>query len=223
MKPLFESCQLMQRVVCRLPKHSSIAFTANLPAGVLHISSIAFSAQMQVFLDLDFSLIEMNPFTLDAQGQPFPLDMRGELDDTAAFRSAKKWLNVDFPLPFGRNLTGNEEYVKTLDDATGDYAHTADPCGVLVSTSYLADKQERSMSARNSFHNANPVKYWRCIDMRHQGQHPDGRVCAGASLKLSILNPRGRIWTMVAGGGASVIYADTVADLGLAHVLAFPS
>jgi len=32
----------------------------------------------------------------------------------------------------------------------------------------------------------------------------------GASLKLTILNPKGRIWTMVAGGGASVIYADTV-------------
>ena len=42
---------------------------------------------------------------------------------------------------------------------------------------------------------------------------------SGASLKLSILNPGGRIWTMVAGGGASVIYADTVGDLGLAHEL----
>lgn len=36
----------------------------------------------------------------------------------------------------------------------------------------------------------------------------------GASLKLTVLNPRGRIWTMIAGGGASVIYADTVVDLG---------
>ncbi len=36
----------------------------------------------------------------------------------------------------------------------------------------------------------------------------------GASLKLTLLNPNGRVWTMVAGGGASVIYADTVADLG---------
>jgi len=27
----------------------------------------------------------------------------------------------------------------------------------------------------------------------------------GASLKLTVLNPTGRIWTMVAGGGASVI------------------
>ena len=46
----------------------------------------------------------------------------------------------------------------------------------------------------------------------------DGRT--GASLKLIVLNPRGRIWNLVAGGGASVIYADTVADLGLAKALA---
>jgi ATP-citrate lyase beta-subunit len=36
---------------------------------------------------------------------------------------------------------------------------------------------------------------------------------SGASLKLTVLNPLGRIWTMVAGGGASVVYADTIADL----------
>lgn len=36
----------------------------------------------------------------------------------------------------------------------------------------------------------------------------------GASLKLTVLNPKGRVWNMVAGGGASVVYADTVCDLG---------
>ncbi|RLA75254.1 MAG: ATPase [Epsilonproteobacteria bacterium] len=35
----------------------------------------------------------------------------------------------------------------------------------------------------------------------------------GASLKLTLLKPNARIWTMVAGGGASVVYADTIADL----------
>ena len=44
-------------------------------------------------------------------------------------------------------------------------------------------------------------------------------AATGASLKLSILNPKGRVWTMVAGGGASVIYADTVGDLGFADEL----
>lgn len=43
---------------------------------------------------------------------------------------------------------------------------------------------------------------------------------SGASLKLTILNRNGRVWTMVAGGGASVIYSDTICDLGAADELA---
>ncbi|XP_076039811.1 ATP-citrate synthase [Oratosquilla oratoria] len=43
---------------------------------------------------------------------------------------------------------------------------------------------------------------------------------SGASLKLTILNEKGRIWTMVAGGGASVIYSDTICELGGASELA---
>ncbi|KAI8907967.1 citrate synthase-like protein [Gorgonomyces haynaldii] len=42
----------------------------------------------------------------------------------------------------------------------------------------------------------------------------------GASLKLTVLNPEGRIWTMVAGGGASVVYSDAIAAHGYAHELA---
>ncbi|HIC87675.1 MAG TPA: ATPase, partial [Aquificae bacterium] len=42
---------------------------------------------------------------------------------------------------------------------------------------------------------------------------------SGASLKLTVLNPKGRIWTLVAGGGASVVYTDTIADLGYAKEL----
>lgn len=47
-----------------------------------------------MFRELDFSLMEMNPFTLDKEGLPFPLDMRGELDDTAAFKSGKKCVSA---------------------------------------------------------------------------------------------------------------------------------
>ncbi|ESR41503.1 hypothetical protein CICLE_v10013702mg [Citrus x clementina] len=111
-----------------------------------------------VFQDLDFSFIEMNPFTL-VNGEPYPLDMRGELDDTAAFKNFKKWANIEFPLPFGRVLSSTESFIHSLDEKTS------------------------------------------------------------ASLKFTVLNPKGRIWTMVAGGGASVIYADTVGDLGYASEL----
>lgn len=116
-------------------------------------------ATFTVFRELDFSLIEMNPFTVDSSGLPFPLDMRGELDDTAAFKSGKKWGELSFPQPFGRSMSSAEEAVHEADDKTG------------------------------------------------------------ASLKLTILNPKGRVWTMVAGGGASVIYTDTVGDLGFAEEL----
>ena len=43
---------------------------------------------------------------------------------------------------------------------------------------------------------------------------------SGSSLKLTILNQHGRVWTMVAGGGASVVYADTISDLGFGAELA---
>ncbi len=35
---------------------------------------------------------------------------------------------------------------------------------------------------------------------------------SGASFKLTVLNPKGLLWTLVAGGGASVVYADSIAD-----------
>ncbi|KAL5098420.1 hypothetical protein RYX36_002747 [Vicia faba] len=111
-----------------------------------------------IFQDLDFTFLEMNPFAL-VDGKPYPLDMRGELDDTAAFKNFKKWGNIEFPLPFGRVMSPTESFIHGLDEKTS------------------------------------------------------------ASLKFTVLNPLGRIWTMVAGGGASVIYADTVGDLGYAPEL----
>ena len=39
-------------------------------------------------------------------------------------------------------------------------------------------------------------------------------------MKLTVLNAEGRIWTMVAGGGASVVYSDAIAAHGFAHELA---
>lgn len=42
----------------------------------------------------------------------------------------------------------------------------------------------------------------------------------GASLKLQVLNPRGHVWTLVAGGGASIVYADTISDLGFRSEMA---
>ena len=37
---------------------------------------------------------------------------------------------------------------------------------------------------------------------------------SGASLKLTILNPKGRIWNILSGGGASIIYLDAISNIG---------
>ncbi|RAL53288.1 hypothetical protein DM860_006960 [Cuscuta australis] len=131
---------------------------ATLPLEIKGVIEEFIKVVYALFLDLDFSFLEMNPFTL-VEGKPYPLDMRGELDDTAAFKNFKKWGNIEFPLPFGRVMSATESFIHRLDEKTS------------------------------------------------------------ASLKFTVLNPKGRIWTMVAGGGASVIYADTVGDLGYANEL----
>ena len=56
--------------------------------------------------------------------------------------------------------------------------------------------------------------------------HPEEEYIAaidkesGASLKLTILNPQGRIWNILSGGGASLIYLDAIAGQGKVEEIA---
>ncbi len=110
-------------------------------------------ALYKFYVGYGFAYLEINPFTF-YEDQIVPLDLVAKLDDAEAYWQKKRWQGLEFPEPFGRDLSKEELFIKDLDSKTG------------------------------------------------------------ASLKLTILNPKGRIWTMVAGGGASVIYADTICDLG---------
>lgn len=105
-----------------------------------------------------FTYLEINPLVLIGD-KIHILDLAAKLDEAALFLCSENWKtrdgqSIDFPAPFGRDKTVEEQYIADLDSKTG------------------------------------------------------------ASLKLTILNRRGRIWTMVAGGGASVVFTDTVCDLG---------
>lgn len=122
------------------------------------------SSLYSAYKQLHFTYLEINPLVVKA-GKVYILDLAAKLDETANFLCADKWKTrsgsaVEFPAPFGRDLTKEEQYIADLDAKTG------------------------------------------------------------ASLKLTILNRKGRIWTMVAGGGASVVFTDTVCDLGGASELA---
>ncbi|MCK5037574.1 MAG: ATPase [Thermoplasmata archaeon] len=118
-----------------------------------------FEGMYKFYADLNFAYLEINPVVVVGK-DVYPLDLAAKLDDTAGYMCGKKWQNIEFPSPFGRIRTPEEEYIDMLDTKTG------------------------------------------------------------SSLKLTVLNPEGRIWTMVAGGGASVIYADTITDLGFMDEMA---
>ncbi|KAJ3256207.1 citrate synthase [Boothiomyces macroporosus] len=132
-----------------------------------------------VYAKLNFTYLEINPLVVLESGsshQVFYLDLAAKLDQTAEFECGQLWSEgrklgypkdksvagppMEFPAPFGRQLTKEEAYIAELDAKTG------------------------------------------------------------ASLKLTVLNPNGRIWTMVAGGGASVVYSDAIAAHGYTHELA---
>ena len=143
-----------------------------------------------MYVDCQFTYLEINPLVVipnaDATSAEVQfLDLAAKLDQTAEFECGSKWavarspaalgipvgktdntINIDagppmeFPAPFGREMSKEESYIAELDAKTG------------------------------------------------------------ASLKLTVLNSKGRIWTLVAGGGASVVYADAIASAGFSSDLA---
>ncbi|KAG8163851.1 hypothetical protein KVR01_005769 [Diaporthe batatas] len=175
------------------PSNEEIAsvLLADVPKGVHNVLVDFITRLYAVYVDCQFTYLEINPLVVipneDATSASVHfLDLAAKLDQTADFECGVKWaiarspaalgltnvaskngaVNVDagppmeFPAPFGRELSKEEAYIAELDAKTG------------------------------------------------------------ASLKLTVLNPNGRIWTLVAGGGASVVYADAIASAGFADELA---
>lgn len=73
----------------------------------------------QVYRQLNFTYMEINPIVYTAQGHLVPLDLAAKIDETAAFLNAPDWGHLDFPPPFGRNEFPEEAYIRELDSKTG--------------------------------------------------------------------------------------------------------
>ena len=178
--------------LAQYPSNADIAknLLKNVPKGLHNVLVDFITRLYAVYVDCQFTYLEINPLVVvpnaDATSAAVHfLDLAAKLDQTADFECGVKWaiarspaalgltnvaqgktVNIDagppmeFPAPFGRELTKEEAYIAELDAKTG------------------------------------------------------------ASLKLTVLNPNGRIWTLVAGGGASVVYADAIASAGFADELA---
>ena len=175
------------------PSNAEIAaaLLGKVPSGVHNVLVDFISRLYAVYVDCQFTYLEINPLVVipnagATSAEVHFLDLAAKLDQTAEFECGTKWaiarspaalgqtaslrtdgpINIDagppmeFPAPFGRELSKEEDFIAELDAKTG------------------------------------------------------------ASLKLTVLNAKGRIWTLVAGGGASVVYADAIASAGFVSELA---
>jgi ATP citrate (pro-S)-lyase len=175
------------------PSNEEIAagLLKKVPKGVHNVLVDFITRLYAVYVDCQFTYLEINPLVVipnedKTSAEVHFLDLAAKLDQTADFECGVKWAvarspaalgltpvsradgaisidagpPIEFPAPFGRELTKEEAYIAEMDAKTG------------------------------------------------------------ASLKLTVLNPSGRVWTLVAGGGASVVYADAIASAGFADELA---
>jgi ATP citrate (pro-S)-lyase len=149
-----------------------------------------------VYVDCQFTYLEINPLVVipnedRTSAKVHFLDLAAKLDQTAEFECGAKWAvarsTTALGLPAAAAATVGEDGSKTNIDA-GPPVEFPAPFGREMSKeeAYIADMDSKT----------------------------------GASLKLTILNPKGRVWTLVAGGGASVVYADAIASAGFANELA---
>jgi len=167
------------------------ALLRDVPEGVHNVLVDFISRLYAVYVDCQFTYLEINPLVVipnedKTSAEVHFLDLAAKLDQTAEFECGAKWAiarsaqalglpaaatssskatidvgpPMEFPAPFGREMTKEEAYIAEMDAKTG------------------------------------------------------------ASLKLTVLNATGRVWTLVAGGGASVVYADAIASAGFASELA---
>lgn len=176
------------------PSNEEIAATLlkKVPKGVHNVLVDFISRLYAVYVDCQFTYLEINPLVVipnpdRTSAEVFFLDLAAKLDQTAEFECGVKWAVARGPVALGLPVATEAKGGKVSIDAGPPMEFPA-PFG-------------REMSKEEA--------YIAALDAK-----------TGASLKLTILNPQGRIWTLVAGGGASVVYADAIASAGFADQLA---
>lgn len=165
---------------------------SKVPKGVHNVLVDFISRLYAVYVDCQFTYLEINPLVVipnsagDGAEVHF-LDLAAKLDQTAEFECGVKWAIARAPAALGIPMLPGKTDGKVTIDAGPPMEFPA-PFGREMSKeeAYIAEMDAKT----------------------------------GASLKLTILNSKGRVWTLVAGGGASVVYADAIASAGFASELA---
>ena len=175
------------------PSNEEIAagLLKKVPKGVHNVLVDFISRLYAVYVDCQFTYLEINPLVVIpnkdvTSADVHFLDLAAKLDQTAEFECGVKWAIARAPAALGIPVAAAQDSKVTID--AGPPMEFPAPFGRELSKeeAYIAEMDAKT----------------------------------GASLKLTILNSQGRIWTLVAGGGASVVYADAIASAGFASELA---
>jgi ATP citrate (pro-S)-lyase len=175
------------------PSNEQIAkgLLSKVPAGVHNVLVDFISRLYAVYVDCQFTYLEINPLVVIpnkevTSADVYFLDLAAKIDQTAEFECGVKWAIARSPAALGTPAGVSKDGKVSVD--AGPPMEFPAPFGREMSKeeAYIAEMDAKT----------------------------------GASLKLTILNSVGRIWTLVAGGGASVVYADAIASAGFASELA---
>lgn len=175
------------------PSNEEIAkgLLSKVPKGVHPVLIDFISRLYAVYVDCQFTYLEINPLVVipnsaGTSAEVHFLDLAAKLDQTAEFECGVKWAIARAPAALGIPVVQSKDTKVTID--AGPPMEFPAPFGREMSKeeAYIAEMDAKT----------------------------------GASLKLTILNSQGRVWTLVAGGGASVVYADAIASAGFASELA---
>lgn len=175
------------------PSNEEIAkgLLSKVPKGVHNVLIDFISRLYAVYVDCQFTYLEINPLVVIpnkdvTSADVHFLDLAAKIDQTAEFECGVKWAIARAPAQLGMPVVAAKDGKVTVD--AGPPMEFPAPFGRELSKeeAYIAEMDAKT----------------------------------GASLKLTILNSQGRVWTLVAGGGASVVYADAIASAGFATELA---
>lgn len=175
------------------PSNDKIAegLLSKVPKGVHPVLIDFISRLYAVYVDCQFTYLEINPLVAipnadKTSAEVHFLDLAAKIDQTAEFECGVKWAIARSPAALGIPVVASKDTKVQID--AGPPMEFPAPFGREMSKeeAYIAEMDAKT----------------------------------GASLKLTILNSQGRVWTLVAGGGASVVYADAIASAGFASELA---
>jgi ATP citrate (pro-S)-lyase len=187
-----------------------------LPAARVRECAEFICAVYRFFDGLDFTLLEFRPLAvLPPDAAPpgagiMPLDARGVLDHYAEVRAGPLWGPVEFPMPWGHPYIPEEEAIEAISGRVP----APPPPVATTAVAIVSQSAAAAAAAQGQVQSQHPRH------QQQQQQQSQQSAAGTATLRLTVINSKARVWFIAAGAGSAMICGDTLVDLGYGHELA---